>query len=154
MGYSNNEKNENNGFSYNLMLKNIPYHIKGGLNRTPIMPAHPRTNLYRKYPGGDAEQHTNGTAGEYWLHLRQDYPAQTHAETWVHLQEKPDELEATDGGDDVISRIQYLRKIRHKPMMFDQTSDSDIARETEGVNLLYGILRDYKLNIYDYENKN
>ena len=50
VGYSNNEKNENNGFSYNLMLKNILYHIKGGLKRTPIMPAHPRTHLYRKYP--------------------------------------------------------------------------------------------------------
>ena len=36
MGYSNNEKiDENNG------LRNIPYHIKGGLKRTPIMPAHP-----------------------------------------------------------------------------------------------------------------
>ena len=41
-------------------------------------------------PPGDAEQHTNGTTGEYWLHLQQDYPAQTHAETWVHLQVKPD----------------------------------------------------------------
>ena len=42
MGYSNNEKtDENNGFSFNLMLRNIPYHIKGGLKRTPIMPAHP-----------------------------------------------------------------------------------------------------------------
>ena len=30
VGYSNNEKNENNGFSNNLMLKNIPYHIKEG----------------------------------------------------------------------------------------------------------------------------
>ena len=59
------------------MLKYIPYHIKGGLKRTPLMP-------------GDAEQHTNGTAGEYWLHLQQDYHTQTHAETWVHLQEKPD----------------------------------------------------------------
>ena len=38
VGYSNNEKNENNSFSYNLMLKNIPYHIKGGLKRTLIMP--------------------------------------------------------------------------------------------------------------------
>ena len=70
MGYSNNEKNENNGFSYNLMLKNIPYHIKGGLKRTPIMPAHPRTHLYRKIPPPPgAEQHTNGTAEEYWFNF-------------------------------------------------------------------------------------
>ena len=48
VGYSNNERNENNGFSYNLILKNIPYHIKGGLKRTPIMPAHPPTYLYRE----------------------------------------------------------------------------------------------------------
>ena len=102
------------------------------------MPAHPRTHLYRKYPRY-AEQHTNGTAGEYWLHLQQDYPAQTHAETWVHLQEKPDYLEVTDRGDVVISRIKYLRKFRHKPVMFDLTSDSDcssdtdITRETEGL---------------------
>ena len=72
------------------MLKNLHYHMKGGLERTPIMPAHPRTHLFRKYPHRDAEQHTNGTAGEYWLHLQQDYPAQTHSETWVHLQEKTD----------------------------------------------------------------
>ena len=72
-----------------MLKKNIPYHMKRGLKRTPIMPAHPRTHLYRKYPR-DAEQHTNGTAGEYWLHLQQDYPAQAHAETWAHLQEKPD----------------------------------------------------------------
>ena len=32
---------------YSLMLKNIPYHIKGGLKRIPIMPAHSRIHLYR-----------------------------------------------------------------------------------------------------------
>ena len=61
MGFSKNEKNDNNGFPYNLMLKNIPFYI-----------------------------HTNGTAGEYWLHRQQDYPAQTQAETLVYLQERPD----------------------------------------------------------------
>ena len=32
---------------YSLMLKNIPYHIKGGLKRIPVIPAHSRTHLNR-----------------------------------------------------------------------------------------------------------
>ena len=73
--------------AFNWMLKNIPYHIKGELKRIPLMPAHPCALLYRKLPPSprDAEQHTNGTAGEYWFHRQQEYPAQTHAETCVKL---------------------------------------------------------------------
>ena len=65
MGFLNNEKNENDGFSYNLMLKNTPYHIKGELKRISRMPAHPRTHI-ESNPRA-AEQHTKGTAGEYWF---------------------------------------------------------------------------------------
>ena len=48
VGYSNNEKTELNGFSYNLMLKSLPYHIMAELKSIPIMPAHTRTHLYSK----------------------------------------------------------------------------------------------------------
>ena len=37
------------GYSYNLTLKNIPYYIMAELKSIPLMPAHPRTHLYRKY---------------------------------------------------------------------------------------------------------
>ena len=47
-GYCNNEKNEKRGYSYNLMLKIIPYHIMAELNSIPIKPAYPRTHIYRK----------------------------------------------------------------------------------------------------------
>ena len=47
VGYSNNEKNQNNGFSYNLMLINRPYHIKGELKRTPIMLAWHSGHVFR-----------------------------------------------------------------------------------------------------------
>ena len=46
-GRYNNEKNEKKGYSYNLMLKNTPYNIMAELKSIPIMPAHPRTHLYR-----------------------------------------------------------------------------------------------------------
>ena len=29
-------------------------------------------------------------SNEYWLHRQQEYSAETHVETWVHVQEKPD----------------------------------------------------------------
>ena len=53
MGYSNNEKKENNGFSYsyNLMLKNIPHHIKGGLKRTTIILALTHIEITPPPPG-------------------------------------------------------------------------------------------------------
>ena len=41
------------------------------------------------------------------------------------------------------SNIYGLRKIRQKPAMFDLASDSDCSSD--------GNLRDYKLNIYNYE---
>ena len=41
-------KNEKKGYSYNLMLKNIPYHIMAELKNIPIMPAPPHTHLYRR----------------------------------------------------------------------------------------------------------
>ena len=68
VGYSNNETNENNGFSYNFMLKTIPYHIKGGLN-----------------PNIQTALHENigYTGTKIILHKH------NHAETWAHLQEKP-----------------------------------------------------------------
>ena len=43
------------GYSYNFILKNIPFHIMAELKSipmTPILPVHPRTHLYRKYPRG------------------------------------------------------------------------------------------------------
>ena len=38
------------GYSYNSILKNIPFHILAELKSIPILPVHPRTHLYRKYP--------------------------------------------------------------------------------------------------------
>ena len=124
---------------YNLKIViSILNHIQGGLKRIPIMLAHPRTHLLRKYPR-DAERHTNGNAEEYLLHRQQEYPAQTMLKLGFTYKKKPDSLEATDRGDVVICRIQFLRKILHKPVMFDLASDSDCssdtdtARETEGL---------------------
>ena len=42
-----NEKNEKKGYLYNLMLKNIPYHIVADLKSIPIMPAHPPEQLLK-----------------------------------------------------------------------------------------------------------
>ena len=36
------------GYSYNFILKNIPFHIMAELKSIPILPVHPRTHLYRK----------------------------------------------------------------------------------------------------------
>ena len=46
VGYLRNRKNGKKGYSYNLMLKNIPYHIMPELKSIPIMTAPPRTHLY------------------------------------------------------------------------------------------------------------
>ena len=43
------EENEKKGYSYNLMLKNIPYHIIGEQKSIPIMSVHPVLT----YIGGD-----------------------------------------------------------------------------------------------------
>ena len=37
------------GYSYNFILKNIPFHIMAELKSRPILPVHPRTHLYIKY---------------------------------------------------------------------------------------------------------